>query len=94
MRYLMREDTRLSTVAKNVYGDIVDTAYIGTLYYKDSDPTPTDYDTIDSYAGTETDQISNDKLMIVIQFTNGRKVLITNSEWGSIRIPESGELLF
>ena len=92
MKYLMREDARLTEAAKNVFGDIVSKAYSCRMYFKDGKPKKDDFSDIEMYTHGIV-EIENGKLDICIEYTNGRQVLFTNSEWGSISNQKAGTLI-
>lgn len=92
MKYLMKQDARLTEAARNVFGDIVSCAYSCYPHFRDGRPRKADYASVEMYKGTVS-EIDNGALDICIEFTNGRKVLFTNSEWGTMHAPPSGDLI-
>lgn len=84
MKYVIKPDATLTEAAKNVFGDIVDCAYMAALFFAKGRPAKSEFEKIKQYRG-EVDYIRNDHIGIVIEFSNGKSVLLTNSEWGSIR---------
>lgn len=92
MRYLAKKDEVLETAAKRVFGDIVVSAYSCGIYFQDRKPNRSLYSAIKMYKD-ESPEINNGSKDICIEFTNGRKVLFTNSEWGSMVGVDSKTLL-
>lgn len=92
MKYLMKPDARLTEAARNVFGDIVSRAYSCCLHFRDDHPRKADYAKVEMYNGPVS-KIDNGTLDICIEFTNSRRVLFTNSEWGTMQAPPSVDLI-
>ena len=92
MKYLMKADARLTEATKNVFGDVVSVAYSCCMHFRDGRPRKADYTKVKMYMGPAT-EIDNGAIDMCIEFTNGRKVLFTNSEWGTMQSPQIGDLI-
>lgn len=81
--YILKEVKKVTEIAKNIFGDIVAKVYYAERDYSD------DYNrvvnsinhSIETAFNCE-ESIEQDGKDIVIEFTNGRKVMFSNSEWG------------
>lgn len=83
------KDEKLTRDAKKVFGDeLVLSAYIAEGIITDQADAERDLIKRDSWDKSELyddfDGIAYDRSTIVIQFSNNRYVLFTNSEWGSM----------
>ena len=92
MKYLMKADARLTEATRNVFGDVVSVAYSCCMHFRDGRPRKADYAKVKMYMGPAT-EIDNGAIDMCIEFTNGRKVLFTNSEWGTMQSPPIGDLI-
>ena len=92
MKYLMKADARLTEATKNVFGDVVSVAYSCCMHFRDGRPRKADYTKVEMYMGPAT-EIDNGAIDMCIEFTNGMKVLFTNSEWGTMQAPPSVDLI-
>lgn len=87
----IRYDTELTEVAKDIFGDIVDKAYITTwAEYSDKDEVISRLDS-NRFIKNEDGSISYDAETIWIKFTNGRLIEFQNSEWAYIRLVNMNE---
>jgi hypothetical protein len=81
---IMRDD-KLEQMAKTIFGaGLVDKAYVASYWFYNS----TGHENKCRLAGEiyeeVADEICIDGKNIIILFTNGKAVLFTNAEWGSI----------
>lgn len=99
-RYVLKEVGKVTEIAKNIFGNIVSKVYYADYYQ--------DYQDYQDYEGRENivekmdyliknsfnteESIEQDGKNIVIEFTNGRKVLFSNSEWGSMESFSDSEI--
>ena len=92
MKYIMKSDSRLTEAAKNTFGDVASIAYCCYPHLRDGSPCNEDYSNIKAYAGP-VNKINNGAIDICIEFTNGKIVMFTNSEWGTMRSLHNGDLI-
>lgn len=86
MRYILKEVDKVTEIAKNIFGDIVSKVYYAD-YYQDYEGQKNIVESMDysiKNAFNTEESIEQDGRNIVIEFINGRKVLFSNSEWGSM----------
>lgn len=85
-RTALISDANLTTMARNIFGqDVVVEAFLAIEDYGD-DPEHL-RDNIQRQRFKEvTDTLDWDARTIVLQLTNGRKVLLSNSEWADSRL--------
>jgi len=76
--------SELTKIAKNIFGDIVETVYVE--HFSKSDNVNKIVEKI--LKNSKPDELQYDDNTIVIKFTNGRFVNFTGSEWCSITINE------
>lgn len=91
--YFVKEVEAVTKIAKNIFGDIVKKAYYCEVHYSSITEAETiatiDREIANSFH-TET-SIDQDGRTIVIEFVNGRSVVFSNSEWGSMEKFEFNE---
>ena len=79
MIYTYKETTELTNIAKNIFGDIVESV---SIEYYDEDALEHQISKIIEQSTEQT--LQYDSQTIMIKFINGKSVIFTNSEWGSI----------
>jgi hypothetical protein len=84
MKILLKKSINLETLARNIFGDIVKTAYFCSDY-QDIAEAKRELRDFDNSCNPFSDIIDNGSKDIVLEFVNGRKVRFTNSEWGEIQ---------
>lgn len=80
---VMRKDKNLTMAVKNIFGDIVDSAYVTTWNIRSSRLEISERIKNEFYESAE-DEIDIGGKNIIISFKNGKSVYFTNSEWGSM----------
>ena len=84
--YILREEKDLLKIAKNLFGDIVQSVYYA--YWYDKNVNIKEYtERFDMYEKQSSNNdltIDQDDKTIIIYFTNGKKVIFSNSEWGAM----------
>lgn len=87
---LLLESEKLTQIAKNIFGDIVNKVYYHDDYYFDDkieytkEDMPRYLKIIESESSS--DSLCVDSTEVVIEFTNGKCVIVNTSEWGSISV--------
>lgn len=89
MKHLLKETTKLTDIAKTIFGDIVNKVYLAEYYSPLLQTEEVTIEIIDkclktSESESSDNELSVDNINIVIEFKNGNKVSFNNSEWGSI----------
>ena len=80
----VRKDKKLTELAKEIFGDIVNMAYITTYDFNgDKDEITSRLDD-EKFSDSSGGNINYDAKTIWIKFTNGKIVEFHNSEWASI----------
>jgi hypothetical protein len=87
-KYLLKKSDIYTKIAKNIFGDIVRDVYLADVKY-DFYSEEEVLSNIEQYSQNITTdesatELSQDALTIVIEFINDKKVVFTNSEWGSM----------
>jgi hypothetical protein len=83
--YAIRKDVNLLKMAVSIFGeDIVETCYITTGTYGKRVEKEIELSLANEAYKKVEDVIDIDAKHIIIKFKNGKYVLFTNSEWGSI----------
>jgi len=84
--YILKEVEAVTTIAKNIFGDIVHKVYYAEVHYdhREESQTISMIDRQITSACNSEKSIDQDAKTIIIEFTNGRKVVFSNSEWGSM----------
>lgn len=93
-KYILKEVEAVTKIAQNIFGDIVQKVYYADLHYNHVDEAQT-IATIDKAienASNSETSIDQDTRTIIIEFINGRKVVFSNSEWGSMEVFHSAEI--
>lgn len=83
---LLLESEKLTQIAKNIFGDIVNKVYYHDDYYDRIKCTKEDMIRYMQIIENESDDdlLCVDSTEVVIEFTNGKCVIVNTSEWGSI----------
>ncbi len=93
-KYILKEVEKVTAIAKNIFGDIVEKVYYAMAYYETMDEQASishfNYEIENSFHTANS--IDQDCMTIVIEFTNGKKVVFSNSEWGSMESFHSDEI--
>ena len=75
----------LTAAAKEIFGDVVDVAYVTTWSFDNKDPEIQKRLRLEGVGLVNSDgAINNGAMTIWIRFTNGKVVELLNSEWGTI----------
>lgn len=85
--YILKEVDKVTEIAKNIFGDIVSKVYYATCYYEhlgDKNRDDDYFDYLIKHSFNSETSIEQDGKDIIIEFTNGRKVIFSNSEWGAM----------
>lgn len=93
-QYILKEVAEVTKIAKHIFGDIVNKVYYAEVSY-DFVTEEDSIARIDKYIETaqnKEDGIDQDCRMIVIEFVNGRNVIFSNSEWGSMEAFHTSEV--
>ena len=78
----IRKDDILKQMAINIFGDIIEDAYITSFDYINKQQT---YDMLKRYTFKRIEkEIELNSQDIILKFTTGKFVYFTNSEWGTI----------
>ena len=92
--YILKENKSVTEIAKNIFGDIVCKVYYAGVHYGSIEEERV-ISTIDNEIKTAFNSdtsIDQDGRTIIIEFVNGRKVIFSNSEWGSMEIFNDSEI--
>lgn len=86
--HLLLESEKLTKIAKNIFGDIIDKVYFHDDYYHEDFRESTEAEIPRHLAGLEIEStdtsLSIDFNEIVIDFTNGKRVMFSASDFGDI----------
>lgn len=82
----IRKDKKLTELAKEIFGDIVVTAYVTTYVYDCSNDDVMDRLDSEGFNNAIDEYIDYGAQKILIKFTNGNIVEFENSEWATIDI--------
>lgn len=93
MKHICLFDQELTNAARRVFGNILLQAYSCSLFLGQSEPLESDFAEIILYKD-DSEDVDNGSKDICLVFSNGNKVLLTNSEWGSIERVRSNEIFF
>lgn len=87
MEFKFRKSRNLEAQAKNTFGNIVESAYFCSSYpdYDGNDNIINELDNFEKSCYDYYDMIDLDGRTIIIEFTNGRKIVFNASEWGNIQ---------
>lgn len=86
MAMILKDDEKLTEIAKNIFGDIAVKAFYSTEFYGHlKEEQMLKYIDDDINESTHSDNVIDiDEKTIVVEFSNGKKVAFFSSEWGSI----------
>ncbi len=92
--YILKEAESVASVAKNIFGDIVNKVYYAELHYdfRDEEKTIASIDYKINHSFNDNKSIDQDDKTIIIEFVNGKRVIFFNSEWGSMEAFNSSEI--
>lgn len=90
--YILKEVESVTKIAKNIFGDIVHKVYFSSEFYGSEDETISRIDRDINSGFNRDDCIDQDCKTIVIEFVNGKKVVFSNSEWGSMEAFNDSEV--
>lgn len=85
-KYLLQKSEKLTATAKNIFGDIVENVYIAKIKYEWDTIEDTnselilELNRIEEHIDINSKKIDQDCTSIVIEYTNGKKVIFNNSE--------------
>ena len=92
--YILKEVESVTEIAKNIFGDIVNKVYYAELHYDFRDEAiaiaSIEYKIKHSF--NDDKSINQDDKTIIIEFVNGKRVIFSNSEWGSMEAFNSSEI--
>jgi len=82
----LREDTKLTTMLKNLFGkDVVEEAFkVG--WHKEED--------LEKFQFVNKKEPCLDGETILIRMRNGKEVIMSNSEWGGVHKPRNNDRYF
>lgn len=87
---LLLESEKLTQIAKNIFGDIVNKVYYHDDYYFDDRIEYTKESMIRFLStiefASDNNSICADYIEVVIEFTNGKCVMFNTSDWGHISV--------
>ena len=85
-KYILKKCSKTTKIAKNIFGNIVKDVFYAKQHFEfcSEKETISEIDSMIENSSHIENSIDQDASTIVIEFLNGKKVMFSNSEWGSM----------